>query len=148
MSGQTLSPLLFYGVVAAGGVYSPVGVAATASDLARQIQTADSRVLVCSEDTKKFAIQAANTCGIPLTRVLLVQSQPKPKLTALDGGVEVISDQELEWQRIQDRREQEETLVCMLFSSGTSGLPKGRINPCPRLTKSPSRPNLSSQHRS
>ncbi len=125
MSGQTLSPLLFYGVVAAGGVYSPAGISATASDLARQIQTADSQLLVCSHDTKEVAVQAAKACGIPLSRVLLILSQPTPKITALDGGIEVISDQELEWRRVQDCREQEETLVCMLFSSGTSGLPKG-----------------------
>jgi 4-coumarate--CoA ligase len=46
-------------------------------------------------------------------------------LTTLDNDIDVISDQELDWERITDQEQLESTLVCLLYSSGTSGLPKG-----------------------
>lgn len=124
-SGQAVLPILFYGIVAAGGVYAPAGITATASDLARQIRQGESRLLVCSDDTKDVALEAAKMCSIPTSRVLILRSKPTPSLTILGTGIGVISDQELEWRRIMDLHTLKTTMVCLLFSSGTSGLPKG-----------------------
>ena len=120
-----MSPMLFYGIIAAGGVYSPANLSATVSDLTRQIRQGESRLIVCSHDTRGVAVAAARTCGLPMCRVLVLQSQPVPKLTMLENGEKVISEQELDWERITDQEELESTLVCLLYSSGTSGLPKG-----------------------
>jgi 4-coumarate--CoA ligase len=55
----------------------------------------------------------------------MLQSKPAPRLTTLDNDIDVISDQELDWEKITDQEQLESTLVCLLYSSGTSGLPKG-----------------------
>jgi 4-coumarate--CoA ligase len=125
VSGQTLSPILFYGIIAAGGVYSPSNLSSTVADLARQIRQGNSRLIVCSHDTKGIAIEAANCCGVPTSRILMLQSKPVPRLTTLDNDIDVIVDQEMDWRRITDQEQLESTLVCLLYSSGTSGLPKG-----------------------
>ena len=127
VSGQTLSPMLFYGIIAAGGVYSPANLSATVTDLVRQIRQAGIRLIVCSHDTRRVAVEAARTCGLPMSHILVLQSQPVPKLTILEDGIDVISDQELDWERITDQEELDSTLVCLLYSSGTSGLPKGTL---------------------
>jgi 4-coumarate--CoA ligase len=124
-SGQTLSPILFYGILAAGGVYSPSSLSSTAADLARQIRQGNGRLIVCSHDMKGVAVEAANSCGVPTSRILMLQSKPAPRLTTLDNDIDVISDQELGWRKITDQEQLESTLVCLLYSSGTSGLPKG-----------------------
>jgi 4-coumarate--CoA ligase len=62
---------------------------------------------------------------VPTSCILVLQSKPAPRLTTLDNDIDVISDQELDWKRITDQEQLESTLVCLLYSSGTSGLPKG-----------------------
>lgn len=123
--GQILSPILFYGIIAAGGVYSPSNLSSTAADLARQIRQGDSQLIVCSYDTRDVAVEAAKMCRVPMHHVLMLQSLPAPRLTALEGGKDIISDHELKWERMTDQEQLESTLTCLLYSSGTSGLPKG-----------------------
>lgn len=36
------------------------------------------------------------------------------------------SDGKMDWERIADRKELENSLACLLYSSGTTGVPKGR----------------------
>lgn len=149
VSGQTLSPILFYGIIAAGGVYSPSNLSSTAADLARQIRQGNSRLIVCSHDTKGTVVEAASSCGVPTSRILMLQSMPAPRLTTLDDDVDVISDQELDWKRITDQEQLESTLVCLLYSSGTSGLPKGMYRKSlrfPLLTGVDSCPYVASQY--
>jgi len=153
VSGQTLSPILFYGIIAAGGVYSPSNLSSTAADLARQIQQGNSRLIVCSHDTKGTAVEAASSCGVPTSCILMLQSKPVPRLTTFDNDMDVILDQELDWKRITDQEQLESTLVCLLYSSGTSGLPKGMykqgmrsplltgVNSCPYVTSQSGSPN-------
>jgi 4-coumarate--CoA ligase len=148
VSGQTLSPILFYGIIAAGGVYSPSNLSSTVADLARQIRQGNSRLIVCSHDTKGIAVEAASCCGVPTSRILMLQSKPVPRLTTLDHDIDVIVDQELDWKRITDQEQLESTLVCLLYSSGTSGLPKGMYKEglrFPLLTDVDSRPYIASQ---
>jgi 4-coumarate--CoA ligase len=125
VSGQVLSPILFYGIIAAAGVYSPSNLSSTAADLVRQIQQGNSQLIVCSHDTRNVAIEAAKTCGVPMHHVLTLQSLPVSQLITLEGGIDIISDQELDWERMTDEVQLESTLACLLYSSGTSGLPKG-----------------------
>jgi 4-coumarate--CoA ligase len=143
-----MSPMLFYGIITAGGVYSPSNLSSTAADLARQIRQGDSRLIICSDDTKEVALEAARICGLPISRILMLQSKPVPKLMTLEDGVDVISDQELDWEKITGQEELESTLVCLLYSSGTSGLPKGMLfqyRSIPELTNVHSRLHVSLQ---
>ena len=88
--------MLFNGIIAAGGVYSPANFSSTSTDFARRIQQGESQLIVCSLDTKKVAVEAAKMYGVPMSRILVLQPQPVPRLTTLEGSIDVISDQELE----------------------------------------------------
>lgn len=148
VSGQVLSPILFYGIIAAGGVYSPSNISSTAADLARQIRQGKSRLVICSRDTMGVAAEAAKMCGVPFSRVLVLQSTPFPRMTDLDKSMDIISVRELDWERITDEEQLESTLVCLLYSSGTSGLPKGMLYQppsVPELTDIHSGPDLAPQ---
>jgi 4-coumarate--CoA ligase len=127
-SGQPLLPILFYGVVAAGGVFSSASFSFTPSELARQVKEGSSNLIVCSVDTIDVAKAAAQECGVPLNRVLCLRSSPKWSLTAIGDGQSSISNQKLGWKRITDKEELENSLICLLYSSGTTGPPKGFLS--------------------
>lgn len=124
-AGQSLLPILFYGVVAAEGLYSAASPTATPTELARQLSDGSAKLLVCSPETKDMVIEAAQLSGIPLPRVLLLQSSPEWKLESVDGSVRCRFDEELCWRLIKSQDELRNSRICLLYSSGTTGAPKG-----------------------
>jgi 4-coumarate--CoA ligase len=122
-SGQVLLPVLFYAVICAGGVYSAANTSATVPELARQVKQGGADLIACSEDTKDVAIAAAKVCGVSLDRVLVLESRPR-SLKSVQGGLSCMSQQELDWTRITDPQELENSVICLLYSSGTTGVPK------------------------
>ena len=52
----------------------------------------------------------------------------------MDGAINVLSAQELSWKRLENVHELKESLVAILWSSGTTGLPKGTTIPIPKET--------------
>ena len=137
-SGQVLLSNIFFGVIAAGGVFSAASSSFTAGELARQIKQGRSSTVVCTEDCREVAIKAAKDCGVPLSRVLVLESMGGRRLLQdveakgnnwLEGreGEWKNRKQLLEWERITDRKELKERVVCLLYSSGTTGAPKGGV---------------------
>lgn len=122
-SGQILLPVLFYAVICAGGVYSAANTSATVPELVRQVQQGGANLIACSEDTRDIAIETAKKCGVPLDRVLVLESRSR-SLRSVQGGISCISQYELNWARITDPQELEDSVICLLYSSGTTGVPK------------------------
>ncbi|KAI9897963.1 hypothetical protein N3K66_006323 [Trichothecium roseum] len=125
-TGQSALATLFFAVVAAGGCYSACSHTSTPSDVARQIRDGPSRLVVCSRDVRDRAVRAAADAGLPARNVLVLESYPRVRLYSADGGsVECAFDGSLEWERVVDPERLRRSKVCILYSSGTTGLPKG-----------------------
>jgi 4-coumarate--CoA ligase len=142
--GQILVPALFYGVIAAGGVYSAASPSSTPAELARQIALGKSATLVCGREfvplvRAALAVLRDDTRGtyqgwqFDGIRVLVLDSTPDAWSLRGGSGAEIgdekgascISAGLLEWQRITDPELWKQSLVVILWSSGTTGLPKG-----------------------
>ena len=126
-SGQVLLPSLFHGVIGAGGVYSAASASFIALELARQIKQGSAKLVICSLDAEEVAKQAAKECGVPNNRVLVLESYAGSRvLRNLDTGENIMDEKrELDWTRITNQEELENSLICLLYSSGTTGVPKG-----------------------
>lgn len=118
-------PAAFFGVIAAGGVYSAASPSSTVSELARQISIGGSDLIICSSEHVDVARKAAAQCNVPVDRVLVLESGPKRKLESLGSCVNALSSNRLPWQTITDRTSLKNSLITILWSSGTTGLPKG-----------------------
>ena len=123
--GQPLVAAAFFGVVGAGGVYSAASPSSTLADLVRQITIGTSRLIICGAEFKELATRAAQQCKLPLNRILVLESSPW-SLASLYGGIDVIADQRLPWERITDPEALKKSIITILWSSGTTGLPKGK----------------------
>lgn len=123
--GQPLVPAAFFGVIAAGGVYSAASPSSTVSELSRQIKIAESRLVICGVEHVDVVRKAASENDLPLERVLVLSSSPKWTLSSLAGEKSAISNKLLPWQTINDPETLRNSLITILWSSGTTGLPKG-----------------------
>lgn len=123
--GQIMIPAAFFGVIAAGGVYSAASPSSTVSELARQIKIGHSNLIICSEEHVETAREAAKECNVPLDRVLVLSSSPERKLESLGTGKNAVTDGRLAWTTITDPKALKQSLITILWSSGTTGLPKG-----------------------
>ncbi|KIX98247.1 uncharacterized protein Z520_06327 [Fonsecaea multimorphosa CBS 102226] len=130
LSGSPFAPVFFYGIVAAGGIFSGASTEYRVEELTRQIEDGKATLLVCSPECEARVVQAAEACGIARDRILildgtiphswkLISVADQSDLLERSGG------KMLDWQRITDQRTLEKVTTCLLYSSGTTGLPKG-----------------------
>ena len=130
-SGNPFLPVLFYGVVCAGGVLSGVGTSLRIGEMVRQVQDAGASVIVCSSEYASVAYKVASQCTISAENVLVIDCSTRGSWTLREGtadGLDVLQRSQgkvLDWDRINDTKAQEEIIIALVYSSGTTGLPKG-----------------------
>ncbi|KAF2673356.1 4-coumarate-CoA ligase [Microthyrium microscopicum] len=129
-SGQPAYPAATFGVIAAGGVASLVSPSSTSHEVARQVTSGLAKVLICSEDFVETARKALKEIEYPVTLCVL-RTEPDWGLR-IDGDESdagelrgSLASERLTWERITDTQELKDSLIMLLYSSGTTGVPKG-----------------------
>lgn len=129
-SGQVLLPAAFYGTIAAGGVYSAASNSLTSSELKRQIENGRAVLLLTSRDCYEVAQKAAQQSGLPSDRMVILDSTEGRRSLFSHTGEDLLSlsAAELSWEEIQDAQILKKRVICLVYSSGTTGQPKGKPN--------------------
>ncbi|KAJ7703171.1 hypothetical protein B0H17DRAFT_1042041 [Mycena rosella] len=127
-TGQIMLPILFYAIIAAGGVASLASPSFKGEELARQIEQGPAKLCISCLASRDLLRSAASLSQFPLDRCLILESAPSQwRLHMLTdtSAQNIIGQLELDWERITAKEELENSLICLLYSSGTTGPPKG-----------------------
>ncbi|KAK1585008.1 AMP-binding enzyme [Colletotrichum navitas] len=124
-TGHYMAPVVFYGIMAAGGSVASSSPSSSPSEVARQINLTESKMVICSPDIKALAVTGGTSAGLPDDCILYIGDSQEFQLFEAKSDKQLsLSGEELDWERVTDRTNLENTVGCFIYSSGTTGMPK------------------------
>lgn len=126
-TGHYMLQTLFFATISADGVYSAASPASTVSELSYLIALVEPKILICNANTKAVVEETAKKIKFPFDRVLFLGGTPDLDLHVVGSGkkLQLSLSKTLSWTRVTDLKTLEDSTICILFSSGTTGFPKG-----------------------
>ncbi|KAF3912090.1 hypothetical protein ABW21_db0203628 [Orbilia brochopaga] len=117
------SPILTWGVLWAGGVLSPANPGYTLDEFAYQLKNCEAKAITTQAEALPLAKEAATRVGIPHDRILILGDTRVPGFKHV-SELKNMSHREVKLIR-RPKFEPAKDLCFLVYSSGTTGLPKG-----------------------
>ncbi|MCJ1428826.1 hypothetical protein MMC29_006737 [Sticta canariensis] len=126
-------PVVFMGVIMAGGIFTGSNPLSVASELAYQLKDSDASFLLCATANLNTGLEAASQAGLPKGQIFVFDDVPitgeigQPSLGCDHWSNLLSSEAEgkaFQWKDLSRPNECHQT-IALNYSSGTTGLPKG-----------------------
>ncbi|KAG0650146.1 4-coumarate-ligase isoform 6 [Hyphodiscus hymeniophilus] len=123
-------PVVFVGVLMAGGIFTGANPGYVARELAYQLKDSGSKFLLCADASLDMGIEAAKSIGMPKDRVFRFDDEVfdgigKSRL-AVRHWIRLFAPEaeskDFAWREVEDPKN---AICCLNYSSGTTGVPKG-----------------------
>lgn len=121
---QLFYPMVFLGVLAAGGVFAGTNVGYKPFELVHTIKTARAKFVIAAPEFADPILQVADECSLSKSNIIMFDSYSQATPDGYTKWSDLLKHGEEDWVRFDDETTCEETTAARLFSSGTTGLPK------------------------
>jgi acyl-CoA synthetase (AMP-forming)/AMP-acid ligase II len=120
-------PMLFLGIVAIGGIFTGVNPSYTPFELVHHLRTSKAKFIIAEPELLDTIKPAARECKIADSniRIFDVHGQSIPQ--GYQSWSELLNHGEDDWVRFNNKELSSSTPAALLFSSGTTGLPKAAV---------------------
>lgn len=94
------------------------------AELEHHFKISNAKFFIAEPTTAKDVLKAARACGIAHPRVWLFDEHTNLSMDGYSSWKELLTHAEADWIRLTDEDSVRNTTAALLFSSGTTGLPK------------------------
>lgn len=125
-------PVVFMGVIMAGGIFTGANHLYVTRELAHQIRISEPRFLLCAPSSLEIGLEAASQASLPQNRIFVFETIPATGASGRSRSgcshwstliASVAEGEAFRWKDLSAREECQTTIV-LNSSSGTTGLPK------------------------
>jgi acyl-CoA synthetase (AMP-forming)/AMP-acid ligase II len=138
---QVYYPILFLGIIAAGGIFAGTNPSYTTPELIHHIRTSHTKFLLVEPELLAPILEASQhpSISIPKSRIWLFdehdsgaaevtgQKTGRNLGLSLESWGTLLEKGESDWVRFDDLATSKKTTAARLYSSGTTGLPKAAV---------------------
>ncbi|MCJ1397127.1 hypothetical protein MMC11_000319 [Xylographa trunciseda] len=121
---KILYPVLFHGIIAAGGCFTGTNPAYTSEELAHHFRVSRTKVILTEVEHLEYVMPAAIRCGISHSHIFVLHSGNQRPSPSHRSWTELLQHGQSDWVAIHDIRILSKTPAALFSTSGTSGLPK------------------------
>lgn len=117
--------MLVLAIIGVGGVFTGTNPAYTTAELSHHIKTSKSRFLISEPEILESLLEAADENNIPRQNIWMFDALGQLIPPGHKSWKELLNFGEQGWVRFKDTQSAKTRPAARLFSSGTTGLPKG-----------------------
>ncbi|KAI9925888.1 hypothetical protein MW887_005694 [Aspergillus wentii] len=117
--------MLVLAIIGAGGIFTGTNPAYTPMELAHHFKVSDSVFLISEPEILDALLTAAKEVNIPEKNIFIFNHQGQTVPSGFRSWNHLLTFGEEDWVRFDDIDTVQKTTAMRLFSSGTTGLPKG-----------------------
>ena len=128
-SSQINYPLLYLGIIGAGGRFTGSNPGYTSWELVHHVRTADVKYIIAEPHMLPTVLSTAKECNIPDSSIYVFDAFDHGPCSGLRSWEELLQHGQEDWVRLDNANTIRDTIASLSFTSGTTGLPKAAMIP-------------------